>query len=167
MFAMTRQRAVGKNLLEPIHFGSDQVVPSAAERILGVALGTTMSVNLHLTEGDCSILSQVSKRMRALWQLKNSLTFKSRKMTAWGLVMSKLLYAIEVWGPCATERQVDQMQIVQNSVMRWICSAKRGTRTKDLLRMTGMMSIRQLIIYRVLMTGLTALQNGTPHGMSQ
>ena len=33
--------------------------------------------------------------------------------------------------------------------------------------MTGMMSIRQLIMYRVLMTGLSARWNSNPRGMSQ
>ena len=86
-------------------------------------------------------------------------------MTAWGIVMSKLLYGIEVWGPCMTDKQLNQLQVIQNSVMRWICAARRLTRTKDLLRMTGMMSMRQLIMYRVLMCGLSAQWTGTPEGM--
>ena len=87
-------------------------------------------------------------------------------MTAWGLVMSKLLYGIEVWGPSASEKQINQMQVIQNSIMRWICAEKRGARTRDLLRMTGMMSIRQLVMYRVLMSGLAASWNGTPGTMA-
>ena len=51
--------------------------------------------------------------------------------------------------------------------MRWICAARRGTRTVDLLRMTGMLSMRQLIMYRVLMNGLGARWTGTPEGMLQ
>ena len=70
--------------------------------------------------------------------------------------MSRLLYGIEVWGPAATESQIRQIQTVQNSIMRFVCGERRGARTKDLLRMTGMLSVRQLIVYRVLMTGLSA-----------
>ena len=136
-------------------------------KMLGITLDMNMSVKLHLTEGDSSILKQVSKKMRGLWLMKSHLFFKSRKMTAWGLVMSRVLYGIEIWGPAATEKQVNQMQVIQNSIMRWVCAARRGTRTSDLLRMTGMMSIRQLIMYRVLMTGLTALWHRNPRGMSQ
>ena len=36
------------------------------------------------------------------------------------------------------------------------------TRTDDLLRMTGMLSIRQLIAYRTLMTGLGYIERGQP-----
>ena len=100
------------------------------------------------------MLNQVSRKMRALWIIKKHLTFKSRKMTAWGLVMSKILYGIEIWGPRASEKELNQMQTLQNNIMRWICSTGRGTRTKDLLTMTGMLSIRQCVMYRVLMTGL-------------
>ena len=56
--------------------------------MLGVTLEKNMSVNLHLVAGDASILQQVSNKMRALWLLKKHLSFKSRKMTAWGLVIS-------------------------------------------------------------------------------
>lgn len=65
-------------------------------------------------------------------------------------------YGIEVWGQAATESQVRQIQMVQNSIMRFVCGERRGARTKDFLRMTGMLSVRQLIVYRVLMTGLSA-----------
>ena len=106
------------------------------------------------------------KELRALWILKRNLSFKSRKMTAWGLLVSKLLYAIEVWGPASTEKRLNQMQALQNTIMRWVCDARRGTRTRDLLRMTGMLSVRQLLMYRVLMVGLVGLWNNSPRHMS-
>ena len=165
MFVMTRQRAVGKNCHVSVQFGNDDVLPATSEKILGVTFENNMSVNSHLTVGDSSLLQQVSRKMRALWLLRNHLSFKSRKMTAWGIVMSKLLYGIEVWGPCMTDKQLNQLQVIQNSVMRWTCAARRLTRTKDLLRMTGMMSMRQLIMYRVLICGLSAQWTGTPEGM--
>ena len=88
-------------------------------------------------------------------------------MTACGLIMSRIMYGIEIWGPSASEKQNKQMQVLQNSVMRWICDARRETRTRDLLNMTGMMSDRQLVMYRVLMSGLSACWNDSPRGMSQ
>ena len=150
-----------------IDIGGDMITPSSSERILGVTLERNLSVNLHLITGNSSLLKQVALKMRALWLVRKYLSFKSRKMTAWGLVMSKLLYGIEVWGPSATEKQINQMQVIQNSIMRWVCAEGRRTRTRDLLRMTGMLSIRQLIMYRVLMTGLIALWNHSPQGMAQ
>ena len=103
---------------------------------------------------ESSILNQESTKMRALWITRKYLSFKSRKVTAWGLVMSKIMYGIEVWGPSATERQIEQIQSLQNSIIRWVCGAGRLTRTTDLLLMTGMLSIRQLMMYRVLVFGL-------------
>ena len=167
MFVMTRQRSAGKNLKEEIEFSGDLVTPSTSEKILGVTLETNLSVSSHLLTGESSVLNQVSRKMRALWLIKRHLSFKSRKMTAWGLVMSKLLYAIEVWGPMPSERQIGQIQVVHNSIMRWICAAGRETRTRDLLRMSGMMSVRQIIMYRVLMSGLVVLWNNSPRSMSQ
>ena len=164
---MTSQRAAGKTLDDPVQFGNDSVVPSKSEKMLGVTLQSNLSLNAHLLTENNSLFHQVSKKMRALWLIRRQLSFKSRKMTAWGLIMSRILYGIEMWGPSATEKQLNQMQVLQNSVLRWVCSARRGTRSKDLLKMTGMMSIRQLVYYRVLMSGLSALYNNKPEKMSQ
>ena len=65
------------------------------------------------------------------------------------------------------KKQISKMQGLQNSIMRWICDARRGTRINYLLDMTGMLSIRQLTIFRVLMLGLTTCWDGAPRGMSQ
>ena len=74
---------------------------------------------------------------------------------------------LRYWGTMASEKQICQMQVVHNSVMRWICGVGRETRTRDLLRMSGMMSIRQLIMYTVLMAGLVARWIKSPITMSQ
>ena len=167
MLVMTRQRAVGKQLGESVNFGGEMVAPSTCAKVLGITLESNLSMNTHLISGEGSIFKQVSKKMRALWLIKRHLSFKSRKMTAWGLVMSKLMYGIEIWGTSSSEKYINKMQVLQNSIMRWICNARRGTRTNDLLDMTGMLSIRQLIIYRVLMSGLTACWYGAPEGMAK
>ena len=127
---MTRQRAAGKDLASAIEIGGDMITPSSSERILGVTLERNLSVNLHLITGNSSLHKEVALKMRALWLVRKYLSFKSRKMTAWGLVMSKLLYGIEVWGPSATEKQINQMQVIQNSIMRWVCAEGRRTRTR-------------------------------------
>ena len=81
--------------------------------------------------------------------------------------MSRLMFSMEVWGPSATESQIKSMQVIQNQIMRFVCSARRRTRTEDLLRMTGMLSIKQLISYRVLMTGLGYIYRGEPRNIVQ
>ena len=63
MFVMTRQRAAGKDLLEPIDFRGDYVTPSKFETVLGVSFESNLSVNLHLIAGEGSVLKQVSHKM--------------------------------------------------------------------------------------------------------
>ena len=82
MLVMTRQRAVGKQLGDPVSFGGDMVAPSTCEKILGLTLESHLSMNKHLISGESSIFKQVSQKMRALWIIKRHLSFKSRKMTA-------------------------------------------------------------------------------------
>ena len=122
MYVMTRQRAARKDLASAIEIGGDMITPSSLERILGVTLERNLSVNLHLITGNSSMLKQVVSKMRALWLVRRYLSFKSRKMTAWGLVMSKLLYGIKVWGPSATEKQINQMQVIQKRPASVLCN---------------------------------------------
>ena len=167
MYLVSPQKAGTVDLTGSVNVGEDEIEPSDKERILGVTIGSRMSMKHQLMEGDDCIMQQVSRKMRGLWQLKNKLTFKARKATAWGLVMSRLMFSMEVWGPSATESQIKSMQVVQNQIMRFVCGARRGTRTEDLLRMTGMLSIKQLIGYRVLMTGLGYIYRGEPRNIVQ
>ena len=167
MYIMTSQRATGKNLSDPIQFGNDVVQPVKSERMLGITIEGSMSMQSHLISGEKAVAKQIASKMQGLWLLKRHLTFKARKASAWGLVMSRMLYGIEVWGPAATENQLKKMQTIQNSILRFICNARRGTRTRDLLREAGMLSVRQLVVYRVLKTGLTAVWNKNPKKMSQ
>ena len=66
-------------------------------------------------------------------------------------------------GPCATETQLRAMQVCQNQVLRFVCVARRRTKTEDLLRMSNMMLIKQLISNRVLMTGLGYVNHDKPY----
>ena len=167
MYMVSPQKAGAVDLTGTVNVGGDLIEPSDKERILGVTLSSRMSMKHQLIEGEKCVMQKMSRKMRGLWQLKNKLTFKARKATAWGLVMSRLLYSIEVWGPSATETQIRSMQVCQNQMMRFVCGARRKTRAEDLLRMTGMMSIRQLIAYRVLMIGLGYLNAGMPYNIVQ
>ena len=51
--------------------------------------------------------------MRGLWLIQRKMTFRSRKTTDWGLVMSVILYGIEVWEPAATIYQVKSVQVLR------------------------------------------------------
>ena len=167
MYLASPQKAAAVDLTGEVNVGGDMIEPSEKERILGVTIGSRMTMKYQLLEGEKCVMKQVSRKMRGLWQLKNKLTFKARKATAWGLVLSRLLYSIEVWGPSATEAQIKSMQICQNQILRFVCGARRRTRVVDMLKWTGMMSIKQLIAYRVLMTGLGYLKEGVPYNIVQ
>ena len=104
MYLISPQKAGTVDLTGSVDVGEDKIKPSDKERILGVTLGSRMSMKHQLMEGDDCIMQQVSRKMRGLWQLKNKLTFKARKATSsgWGLVMSRIMFSMEVWGPSAT-----------------------------------------------------------------
>lgn len=143
------------DLSADVKIREDYVTPGTKEKVLGVMISSTMTMKNHFLEGEESLVQKVSNNMRGLCQIKRRFAFKSRKQTAEGLIMSKIIYAIELWGPCTTYTQ-------QNQIMRIVCSARRLTPTADLLKATGWLSIRQLITYRVQLAGLGYLHNGEP-----
>ena len=162
MYLVSHQRAGANDLSADLIFGTDSVTPSLKEKLLGIQMATTMSMKYHLLEGEDSLVERIGMKMRGLWQLRNVLSFKARKSTALGLVMSRIMFSIEVWGPSATEQQIQQIQTCQNQILRFICRVGREARLNDMLRMTGMISIRQLIAYRVLISGLNFLYTQKP-----
>ena len=149
-------------LKEPLLLGGDSIKPSLKERMLGISIGDRFSMKFHLTEGEDSLVQRVGNKMRALWQMKSRLSFKARRATAYGLVLSRMLFSIEVWGPADTENQLQSMQVLQNQILRFICGARRGARTEDLVRQSGVLSVRQMIAYRTLCAGLGYVKAGAP-----
>ena len=91
--------------------------------------------------------------MNTLWKVNNCLTFKARKATASGLVLSKLCWVGSVWIPSASKTELREAQIVQNQVMRFICGGFI-VRQEDLLKQTGFLSVRQWGFYQMVMLGL-------------
>ena len=94
MYLTSSQKAAAVNLSEPVLLGNDLIEPSKKKRILGVTVSSTFSMKYHLTEGEDSLVKKVGVKMRALWKLKDKLSFKARRATAYGLVVSRLMFSI-------------------------------------------------------------------------
>ena len=74
------------------------IEPSESEKLLGCWLHQDMKIVEHLQNSEESLLGALNKRIGALKILGRVANFKTRKMIADGILMSKLIYLIELWG---------------------------------------------------------------------
>ena len=61
-----------------------------------------------------------------------------------------------------TADNCNKLQVIQNSLNKLLTGARKGTPTKDLLEMTGMMSIMQMVAYHTLAVVHKVIQTGKP-----
>ena len=148
----------------PLNLEGRRVKASKSEKVLGVTLEGNLSMREHISRGDESLMKRAKTKMRALWRVKNVLSFKARKETASGLVMSRILYGGAIWIASASKAELREAQAVENQLMRFVCGSD-VYRQEDLLSQTGYLSIRQWGVYLVLMLGLGVEWEKTPHNL--
>ena len=64
------QKAAAVNLARNVEFGCDSIEPGEKEGIVGVTLGSRMSLGYQLMEGEDCVKQQVSRKMRGFCQPK-------------------------------------------------------------------------------------------------
>lgn len=87
--------------------------------------------------------------------------FKTRKMLADGLFMSKLIYMIPLWGGCE-KFLIKSLQVVQNKAARTVAKMGIYTPVQTLLRQCGWLSVNQLVFFHTSLLLFKILNNGKP-----
>ena len=88
----------------------------------------------------------ITTRINALSKISRISNFKTRKMIANGIVMSKLIYLIQLWGG-SPKYLICLLQKLQNRAARLVTKKNIFTPIKVLLTQCGWLSVHQLIIY--------------------
>ena len=78
-------------------------------------------------------------------------------------IMSRIIYAIQLWGSGVTSSVIRQVQSVQNLAMVWITGKHRRTSTKELLKTVGWLSVQQLVYYHGFLTMYKVRNKGAPY----
>ena len=92
----------------------------------------------YILENKNSLIKSLNQRVGALRKLSRFSSFKTRKMVANGIFISKLIYLMPVWLGCA-EYLVNALQVCQNEAARVVTVTKldRFTPIKVLLNQCG------------------------------
>lgn len=144
-------------------FGENVIMESATERCLGMRVTNVLcDWGNNICVGNKSIISKCGALMRDLRKNSKYFTFKRRLNIGKSLVMSTMLYGIELYGPAAIKHQLEVLQSSQNQLVKWICQRVQPSDVEEDRVECGILSVYQLVVLRVLKLGLTVLHTGKP-----
>ena len=108
-----------------------------------------------------SLLRNLNKRAGALKKITKSCSFKTRKMIANGIYISKLIYLMPVWVACEGYLE-SALQVSLNNVARVVTRLDRYTPTTVLMQQCGWMTVKQLKVFHSLVLLQKTLLHQTP-----
>ena len=109
-----------------INTPTSTVIPSSTERLLGAEVHHNLGWREHILDSDNSMVKSLNKRLGALKKVQKMASFKSRKLIAEGIFMSKLIYLMPLWAGCE-DYLIKVLQVIQNKAARSV--AKLGIYT--------------------------------------
>ena len=133
-----------------LNTGSEIIQPVEHEKLLGGYISQDFSWNYHLRDNSKSLFQILVSRVNILSKISSFASFKTRKMIANGIFMSRLVYLIQVWGFGCTDYLTKSLQILQNRAARSVTGLDLFTPVKKLLQQCGWLSINQLVYYHTL-----------------
>ena len=81
--------------------GSELIEPQDHEKMLGSGISSDFTWNEHLKDGELSIHRQITSRINALKKISHAAPFQTRKMIANGIIISRIIYVMQLWGGTA------------------------------------------------------------------
>ena len=142
------------------------IIAKESCRLLGANLNLDMTWKHHLELGDRAILPVIRSQMGALKHLAHFMPRKSRLLLANGLVLSKLIYLIPMWGG-VSKMDTKKLQILLNKCARTVTGLARKTRTRTLMTTCNWLYFSELVIFHSLLAMWKMLRWRTPYHLSQ
>ena len=149
-----------------LNTGSKLIVPSDDERLLGAQVSNNFTWNAHINGTDKSMCKQLTSRVNALSKISWSADFQTRKMVANAIVMSRLVYVVQLYRN-ATDYLLKSLQVLQNKAARTVTRSGWRTETSALLRQIGWLSVKQLVVYHSLLLVFKINRDGKPGYLSE
>ena len=144
-----------------LNTGSEIIEPISSEKLLGGFISHDLKWNNHIKDNEKSMFKRLTSRINALGKMAKVAPFKTRKMLANGMVMSSLIYLIQVWGGSSLFL-IKILQVLQNRAARIVTKSGWLTSTKSLLDQCGWLSVKQLVEYHSLLLVYKIKSEGKP-----
>ena len=149
ILATRRDHCRNGNFDITLNTGSEVISPENCGKMLGCLMSSDFSWNAYLRDDEHSLYRQVITRINVLSKISKYSSFKTRKMIANGIIMSKFTYLIQLWGGCS-KYLIVSLQSLQNRAARIVTGMDWSTSVKTLLLQCGWMSLNQLTVYHSL-----------------
>ena len=133
-----------------LNTGNEIIEPSQHEKMLGCIISSDYTWNNHIRDDEFSMQRLIISRINALKKVSFSLSFKMRKMVANSIVMSRMIYIIQLWGG-TRNYLLKSLQVLQNQAARTVTGLGWFTPQSVLLLQCGWLSITQLVEYHNLL----------------
>ena len=140
-----------------LNTGNKIIATSKTETLLGCKIHESMGFSEHILDSKDSLIKTLNQRIGALKQIKKAASFKAKLNIANGIIMSKILYLLPLYGGCP-EYLISAIQSKQTEAMRhvtgkrWVVPGRQYVSTAELLKKCGWLSIRQLSFYTTVLT---------------
>ena len=102
-----------------LNTGSEIISPSRSQTLLGFKINENMNFSEYLLDSKDSLIKTLNKRIGALKQIRKVASFKAKLNIANGIIMSKILYLLPLYGGCP-EYLLSAIQTKQTEAMRQV-----------------------------------------------
>ena len=135
---------------------------STSAKLLGAVISEDLRWNKHIRDNKQSLVTQLDSRLNALKRIARNSSFYTRRMVANGLVLSKLVYLINIWGG-APQYLLKTLYVQQMHAARVVCGFQCwGWSNRRVLNKVGWLSIRQLLFYHAVLQAQKTVSTRIP-----
>ena len=92
--------------------------------------------------GEEPMLSNLRKQLGALKYLAKCAPKKNKLILANGLILSKILYLLPIYGGTHT-KYMNKIQVIMNNTIRFVTGAHKRAKTLDLMKSVGWLDINK------------------------
>ena len=123
--------------------GTKDIKNEIHAKILGINLQEDLGWRSQLESGTKPLLPNLRRRVGALRHIRNQIPRKGRLILANGLVLSKMLYMIQVWGG-VQKTHMTKLQKIMNSAARFVINGGKKWRSRKLMTECGWLMASEL-----------------------
>ena len=135
-----------------------------------IFLGGTLSDNLkwngHIETGENSMLKSLRNKIGGLKFMSKFIPEKSKKLLVNGLILSKILYLLPIYGGTC-KKFTTKIQVIMNDAARFVFNKNRRTSTKDLMQAMGWMDVHDLTDFHTLLLTWRILRLNIPRYLAE
>ena len=146
VMASRAQHRIHGNYGVELDTGKEMIQPEEHDRLLGCEIKCDFTWKEHLQDNQLSLVRQLTSRINALKKISFAASFQTRKMVANGVLMSRIIYAIQLWGG-TSNYLLDMLQVLQNRAARLVTRRNIYTSEHQLLLECGWLNVRQMVAF--------------------